>query len=61
MMSKREKAFTLFTNFLSFILFFIVLVPFGKASINDNELLVKFLIAPIAICLLLKKTALLLR
>ena len=51
-MSKKEKIFTLITNILAFILFLIVLIPYGKSSMNDNELLVKCLIAPIAACVL---------
>ena len=52
MMSKNEKLFTLCTNFLAFIVFFAVLVPFGKSSIGENELLVKCLIAPLLTCVL---------
>ena len=52
MMSKKEKIFTLVTNSISFLLFLAILVPFGAGSVSNFEVIFKFVIAPILMCLI---------
>ena len=52
MMSKKEKIFTLVTNSISFLLFLAVLVPYGAGSISNFELIFKFVVAPILVCVI---------
>ena len=52
MLSKGEKIFTIITNLLTFTLCLLVVVPFGKTGISQNELLFKVLLAPIAFIVL---------
>ena len=49
MMNKKEKIITLVTNSLSLLLALLVLVPFGKSSVSNGEIVFKLLVAPIAI------------
>ena len=52
MMSKKEKIFTLVTNSISFLLFLVILVPFGAGSVSNFEVIFKFVIAPILMCVI---------
>ena len=52
MMSKKEKIFTLVTNSISFLLFLAILVPFGAGSVSNFEVIFKFVIAPILMCVI---------
>ncbi len=51
MMTKKEKLFTIITNSIALALFLSIIIPFGKNSITNFELIYKFLIAPIIACL----------
>lgn len=49
MMNKKEKIITLVTNSLSLLLALLVLVPLGKSSVSNGEIVFKLIVAPICI------------
>ena len=52
MMNKKEKIVTLITNSLSLLIALLVLVPFGKSTVSNGEVVFKALIAPIIVCVI---------
>lgn len=52
MMTKKEKLITLVTNILSFVMILAVVVPFGKNSVSNGEVIFKCLVAPIIMCVI---------
>ncbi len=49
MMNKKEKIITLVTNSLALLLALLVLVPLGKSSVSNGEIVFKLIVAPICI------------
>ena len=52
MMTKNEKIITLVLNIISFALILAVVVPFGKETVSNGEIVFKCLIAPILACVI---------
>ena len=52
MMTKKEKILTLMLNIISLALILAVVVPFGKDSVSNGEIVFKCLIAPIIACVI---------